>query len=60
MRLYKIIFTDKEFAEDSIYKLPLFQLEKLKDNPNFFDYIDRNSSTIKYVEIMKKLVQNNQ
>lgn len=35
-------------------------LQKLKENPNFFDYIDKNSSTIKYVEIMKKVVENNQ
>jgi hypothetical protein len=32
-------------------------LEKLKENINFFDYIDKNSSTIKYVEIMKSIVE---
>ena len=40
MRLYKIIFTDKEFAEDSIYKLPLFQLEKLKDKVENSDFVE--------------------
>jgi len=35
-------------------------LEKLKHNINFFDYVDKSSSTIKYIEIMKKVVQNNQ
>jgi hypothetical protein len=35
-------------------------LEKLKTNINFFDYVEKNSSTIKYIEIMKKIVQNNQ
>lgn len=34
-------------------------LEKLKLNPNHFDYIDKNSITIKYIDIMKSLVQNN-
>jgi hypothetical protein len=33
-------------------------LSKLKENPNFFDYVDRNSSTIKYIEQMKKVVEN--
>ena len=34
-------------------------LDKLKENPNFFDYVDKNSSTIKYIDIMKSLVENN-
>lgn len=49
MRLYKIIFTDKEFAEDSIYKLPEFQLEKLKDkleNSGFVEFDIDNRSGI--------------
>lgn len=32
-------------------------LEKLKENPNFFDYVDKNSSTIKYIEIMKSFLK---
>jgi hypothetical protein len=35
-------------------------LEKLKENINYFDYIDKNSSTIKYVEQMKKIIKNEQ
>ena len=35
-------------------------LKKLKQNINHFDYIDKNSSTIKYIEIMKKIIQNHQ
>lgn len=33
-------------------------LLKLKENPNYFDYIDKNSSTIKYIEQMKKVIKN--
>jgi hypothetical protein len=32
-------------------------IEKLKENHNFFDYIDKNSSTMKYIEIMKKIIE---
>ena len=32
-------------------------LEKLKQNKNYFDYIDKNSSTIKYIEVMKSILQ---
>lgn len=31
-------------------------LEKLKENINHFDYIDKNSSTIKYIEVMKEII----
>ena len=33
-------------------------IEKLKENPNHFDYIDSNSCTIKYIDIMKDFIQN--
>ena len=33
-------------------------LDKLKENINYFDFVDTNSSTIKYVEIMKRIVEN--
>jgi hypothetical protein len=33
-------------------------LSILSSNPNFFDYIDKNSSTIKYIEVMKSIIQN--
>ena len=32
-------------------------LEKLKENPNQFDYVDKNSSTINYINIMKDLIE---
>ena len=32
-------------------------IEKLKENHNFFDYVDKNSSTLKYIEIMKKIIE---
>lgn len=35
-------------------------LVKLKENPNYFDYIEKNSSTIKYIEQMKKVIKNEQ
>jgi len=35
-------------------------LLKLKENPNFFDYIEKNSSTIKYIEQMKNVIKNEQ
>lgn len=31
-------------------------LEKLKENINYFDYVDKNSATIKYIEEMKEIV----
>jgi hypothetical protein len=33
-------------------------LQKLKENINYFDYIESNSSTIKYIEQMKKVIKN--
>jgi hypothetical protein len=30
---------------------------KLRENPNHFDYVDKNSSTIKYIENMKSCIQ---
>jgi hypothetical protein len=32
-------------------------IEKLKENPNYFDYVDKGSTTIKYIEIMKSFIQ---
>jgi hypothetical protein len=31
-------------------------LQKLKDDFNYFDYIDKNSSTISYIDVMKSLI----
>jgi hypothetical protein len=30
---------------------------KMRENPNHFDYIDKDSSTIKYIENMKSYIQ---
>lgn len=32
-------------------------IEKLRENENFFDYVDPKSTTIKYVEVIKSLVK---
>lgn len=32
-------------------------LNKLKENINHFDYVDKNSSTIKYIELMKSIIK---
>jgi hypothetical protein len=46
---------DKKFFKgDFIYINPI---EKIKENPSYFDYIDNNSSTIKYIEVMKDIVK---
>jgi hypothetical protein len=34
-------------------------IERIKENFNYFDYIDNNSITIKYIDVMKSLVKNN-
>jgi hypothetical protein len=30
---------------------------RLRENPSHFDYIDKNSTTIKYIEVMKSFIQ---
>jgi TusA-related sulfurtransferase len=32
-------------------------IEKLKENKNHFDYIEKNSSTLKYIEVMKSYIE---
>jgi hypothetical protein len=32
-------------------------LTKIKEDENYFNYVDNNSSTIKYIEVMKSIVQ---
>jgi hypothetical protein len=32
-------------------------LDKIREDENFFNYIDKNSSTIKYIEVMKSVVK---
>lgn len=47
--------TTKFYKGDFINVNPL---NKLKENFNFFDYVDKNSSTIEYIKIMKEIVEN--
>ena len=32
-------------------------IDKLRQNPKYFDYIEPNSSTIKYIEVMKSFIK---
>jgi hypothetical protein len=32
-------------------------LDKLKENINFFDYVEKNSSTTMYIQIMKEIIE---
>ena len=32
-------------------------LKKLESDPNYFNFIEKNSSTLKYIEVMKSLIQ---
>jgi hypothetical protein len=32
-------------------------IEKLREDENYFNYVDKNSSTIKYIEVMKSFIQ---
>jgi hypothetical protein len=34
-------------------------LDKLKEDINYFNYIDKESSTIKYIEVMKSVIKQN-
>ena len=45
------------FKADFINKNPL---ESLKENINFFDYVDKNNATHKYIENMKSLLKKQQ
>jgi hypothetical protein len=44
----------KFFKGDFINVNPL---DKLKEDITYFDYVDKNSSTIKYIELMKEIVK---
>ena len=35
-------------------------IEKLRNDSTCFDYIDKNSSTIKYIEVMKSFIEKTQ
>jgi len=45
----------KFYKGDYINKDPI---ETLNKNPRHFDYIDKNSSTVKYIELMKSFIKN--
>lgn len=47
--------TTKFYKGDFINVNPL---NILKEDLNFFDYVDKNSSTIEYIKIMKEVVEN--
>jgi hypothetical protein len=34
-------------------------IEKLKEDPNHFDYVDKGSATIKYIDVMKSFIEKN-
>jgi hypothetical protein len=44
----------KFYKGDYISENPL---EKIKNDENYFNYIEENSSTIKYIEVMKSIVK---
>jgi hypothetical protein len=46
--------TKKFYKGDFINVNPL---DKLRDDETFFDYIEENSSTKKYIEIMKEIIK---
>jgi hypothetical protein len=46
--------TTKFYKGDYINTDPIL---KMRENPNHFDYIDKDSSTIKYIENMKTYIQ---
>jgi hypothetical protein len=46
--------TTKFYKGDYINLDPIM---KLKENPNYFDYIDSNSATIKYIDNMKSFIK---
>lgn len=48
--------TTKFYKGDFININPL---DKLKENINFFDYIDEDSSTTEYIKVMKSIIKNN-
>lgn len=45
--------TTKFYKGDFITENPI---KKLEEDPNFFDYVEKQSSTIKYIEVMKSLI----
>jgi hypothetical protein len=48
--------TTKFYKGDFINRNPI---EDLRKDINFFNYVDKNSSTIKYIEVMKSFLEKN-
>jgi hypothetical protein len=48
--------TTKFYKGDFINRNPI---EDLINDNNFFNYVDKNSSTIKYIEVMKSFLEKN-
>ena len=48
--------TTKFYKGDFINRNPI---DDLKNDTNFFNYVDKNSSTIKYIELMKSFLEKN-
>jgi hypothetical protein len=48
--------TTKFYKGDFINRNPI---EDLKNDINFFNYVDKNSSTIKYIEVMRSFLEKN-
>ena len=52
----------EELSNTKFYKgafINVNPLEKLKENINFFNYVDKKSATIKYVDLMKTIIKKN-
>lgn len=48
--------TTKFYKGDFINVDPI---QKLREDPNYFDYVDKNSSTIKYIDVMQSYIKKN-
>jgi hypothetical protein len=49
----------EESKNNKFYKgdyIEINPMELLRKNPNFFDYVDKQSSTYKYIQEMKKTI----
>jgi hypothetical protein len=50
----------EDLKGDKFYKgdyININPLDKLKEDENYFNYVDNNSSTIKYIEVMKSIIK---
>jgi len=47
---------DKKFFKGGY--IDIDPIQSLRENPNHFDYVEEDSSTIKYIEVMKSFIKN--